>query len=71
MSIVPKEVVRDIRETWPARDMPLLEYAAERGAQWALGKAAELCDEYGASDGHICADEIRALIKGGESDGQG
>ena len=77
MSIVPDEVIQDIRETWPARDLPLLEYAIERAAEWALERAAELCDEYGASDGHICADEIRALIspegkiKGGESDGQG
>ena len=44
MSIVPWEVVRDIRETWPARDMPLYEYAIERAAQWALEQAAKACE---------------------------
>jgi hypothetical protein len=70
MSIVPKEMLQEIKASWPARDMPLLEYAIERAAEWAFEQAAELCDEYGASDGHICANEIRAMIKGVESDGQ-
>jgi hypothetical protein len=44
MSIVPKEVLQDIRETWPAREMGLLEYAIERAAEWALELAAKVCD---------------------------
>jgi hypothetical protein len=73
MSIVPKQVVLEWLNEWNqlpiTADTPLSwEYMANRAAEWVLGKAAELCDEYGASDGHICADEIRALMKGGESD---
>jgi hypothetical protein len=79
MSIVPREVVVDAPAAWNAQadefnqwddlgEYEKLEWTANRAAEWALGKAAELCDEYGASDGHICADEIRALMKGGESD---
>jgi hypothetical protein len=79
MSIVPDEVVQDIRETWPARDMGLLEYAAERGAEWALEQAAQVCDavavgfdsrdlHYNCSGAEECAEAIRARITGGESD---
>jgi hypothetical protein len=70
MSIVPREVSEQFFMDWCAlKDKPISgDYIANRAAEWALGKAAELCDEYGASDGHICADEIRALMKGGESD---
>lgn len=65
MSIVPQEVIQDIRETWPARDMPLLEYAIERAAEWALRRAASECDEL---EYFRAAEVIRAMIKGGESD---
>ena len=79
MSIVPREVVVDAPAAWNAQadefnqwddlgEYEKLEWTANRAAAWALQMAAELCDEYGASDGHICADEIRALIQGGESD---
>ena len=78
MSIVPQEVVQDIRETWPARDMPLLEYAIERVAEWALEMAAKACEDQGTwlmdDPGETAARVIRAMIsptgkiKGGESD---
>jgi hypothetical protein len=81
MSIVPKEVIQDIRETWPARDMPLLEYAIERAAEWALEHAAQVAlkeaqdrfiyETYTQTMADAMVDAIRALIKGGESDGQG
>jgi hypothetical protein len=81
MSMVPWEVVREIRETWPARDMPLYEYAIERTAEWALDLAAEACGQVAAAYNeqgamhHVggadaCAEAIRALIKRGESDGK-
>jgi hypothetical protein len=85
MSIVPKEVLQDIRETWPAREMGLLEYATERAAEWALNRAATIaaqtvCDTHTPTGvkiyGTRAAKAIRALIspegkiKGGESDGR-
>jgi hypothetical protein len=62
-----------------------LEWTANRAAQWALEQAlGKLADEYvdaeatlapedrayNAAVGH-CEDAIRALMNGGESDGQG
>jgi hypothetical protein len=76
MSIVPKEVLQDIRETWPAREMGLLEYATERAAGWALKPMyAELHDATKGAQGYEVVltysstesatkalDAIRALI---------
>jgi hypothetical protein len=45
--------------------MPLLEYAIERAAEWALRRAASECDEL---EYFRAAEVIRAMIKGGESD---
>jgi hypothetical protein len=84
MSIVPKEVMQDIRETWPARGMPLLEYAIERAAEWALepmyaelheatkgAQGYEVVLTYSSTEAATKAlDAIRALLKGGESDGR-
>jgi len=59
-----------------------VEYIASRAAQWALEQAMQKCqsvvdqysDEYGV-DGACaaagCYAAIRAMMKGGESDGQG
>jgi len=79
MSIVPKEVLQEIRETWPARDMPLLEYAIERAAEWKGKQIYDYLIETGvlSADG-LHAKTILTLIhvdgvpdNGGESDGQG
>jgi hypothetical protein len=65
--------------------MGLLEYATERAAEWALEMALDkLADEYVDSEEtgtpedraynaavEHCGEAIRALMKGGESDGQG
>jgi hypothetical protein len=55
-----------------------VEYIADRAAEWALEQAAKECQYivdagslpsiYGAMS---CLDAIRAMMKGGESDGQG
>jgi hypothetical protein len=85
MSIVPKEVVASIAAAWNLEcGETFAAHIANRAAQWALEQAlGKLADEYvdaeatlapedrayNAAVGH-CEDAIRALMKGGESDGQ-
>ena len=78
MSIVPKEVVQEMRRTWSLSTDPL-EAVVEATAKWALERAAQICDAQaerartspGSARADACANAIRALLKGGESDAQG
>jgi len=80
MSIVPKEVVLEWLNEWNqlpiTAETPLSwEYIANRAAEWALEMAAKACEDQNAwnmdDPGETAARVIRALIKGGENDGQG
>jgi hypothetical protein len=68
MSIVPKEVAERFEKDYYESKGIGFDLIVEGIAQWALEQAAEECERAPCYLG--CADAIRALMKGGESDGQ-
>jgi hypothetical protein len=75
MSIVPREVAERFEKDYYESKGIGFDLIVEGIAQWALEQAAEVCEDQNTwnmdDPGETAARVIRAMMKGGESDGQG